>query len=66
MNHVLRVSALAILAATALTLGCEATKNKPPKQADEAPLQSQKYGDQKVVLEPGAGGGAAPDGGTEK
>ena len=62
MKLVLRIFCavlLPIFVVTALALGCEATKQRPPKQAQDAPLQSQKYGDQKVVLEP-----AADDGGT--
>ena len=45
---------------TTVAVGCEATKQRPPKQAQDAPLQQQKYGDQRVDLEPGAEDAGSP------
>jgi hypothetical protein len=60
MNMILRAWGAVLLSTlfvTVLALGCEATKQRPPKQAQDAPLQSSKYGDQNVVLEPAADAG---------
>lgn len=50
---------LAVLVPVMVAIGCEATKARPPKQADDALLQSPQYGDQHVVLEPPAAASAA-------
>lgn len=62
MKLALRISSTVLFtmfAGTILALGCEATKQRPPKQAEDAPLQSPKYGEQQVVLEPPAAASAA-------
>ncbi len=62
MKLLLRISSTVLFTmfvATVLALGCEATNQRPPKQAEDAPLASPKYGDQQVILQPPTAASAA-------